>query len=151
MGDFFVAIGQNKIFIITISTWLIAQLMKVVIGFVNEKRFNFKWFVGTGGMPSSHCAGVAALATCTGMQLGYDSGIFAVALIFAIITTFDAQGVRRSTGKQAEIMNKMFVDLYFKKPIKEDRLMELIGHTPIQVFVGLILGIVCAYVLYNVL
>lgn len=149
--DFFVEIGANKIFIITALTWILAQFIKVLIGIAKEKRFNFKWFVGTGGMPSSHCAGVAALATCTGIQYGYDSGLFAVALIFSMITMFDAQGVRRSTGKQAEIMNKMFEDLYFKQPIKEDRLRELIGHTPVQVFTGAALGIVCGYVMYNVL
>lgn len=149
--NFFIELGKNKIFIVTILTWLIAQFIKVIIGILNEKRFNFKWFVGTGGMPSSHCAGAAALATTAGMSFGPHSGIFAVALIFAIITMFDAQGVRRSTGKQAEILNKMFEDLYFKKPIKEDRLREFIGHTPVQVFAGLTLGIVCAYILYNIL
>ena len=149
--NFFIALGKNKIFVIAILTWLIAQLIKVIIGIIKEKRFNFKWFVGTGGIPSSHCAGVAALATSVGMRFGYNSGIFAVALIFTIITMFDAQGVRRSTGKQAEILNKMFEDLYFKKPIKEDRLIELIGHTPIQVFAGVALGILCGYILYSVL
>ena len=149
--NFFIALGKNKIFVIAILTWLIAQLIKVIIGIIKEKRFNFKWFVGTGGIPSSHCAGVAALATSVGMRFGYSSGIFAVALIFTIITMFDARGVRRSTGKQAEILNKMFEDLYFKKPIKEDRLMELIGHTPIQVFAGVALGILCGYILYNIL
>lgn len=149
--DFFIVLGKNKIFIITILTWLIAQVIKVIIGIINEKRFNFKWFVGTGGMPSSHCAGVAALATTVGMRFGYDSGIFAIAFIFTIITMFDAQGVRRSTGRQAEILNKMFEDLYFRKPIKEDRLREFIGHTPIQVFAGVALGVLCAYFLYKIL
>ncbi len=145
--DFFIEVSRNKIFIITALTWLIAQFIKVVIGIAKEKKFNFKWFVGTGGMPSSHCAGVSALATSVGMRFGYDSALFALSIIFTIITMFDAQGVRRSTGQQAEILNKMFEDLYFKKPIKEDRLIELIGHTPIQVFSGAALGIVCAYIL----
>jgi len=149
--NFFIALSKNKIFIITILTWAIAQLIKVINGIIKEKRFNFKWFVGTGGMPSSHCAGVTALATSVGMRFGYDTGIFAVSLILGIITVFDARGVRRSTGRQAEILNKMFEDLYFKKPIKEDRLIELIGHTPVQVFAGVALGIACAYILYNIL
>lgn len=151
MINFFIELGRNKILAIVILTWLIAQFIKVIVGIINEKRFDFRWFVGTGGMPSSHCAGVAALATSVGMHFGYASGIFAVALIFTIITMFDAQGVRRSTGKQAEILNKMFEDIYLKKPIKEDRLREFIGHTPIQVFTGVALGIVCAYILYNML
>lgn len=149
--DFFIVLSKNKIFIITILTWIIAQLIKVIIGIFTEKRFNFKWFVGTGGMPSSHCAGVVALTTSMGLKFGYDSEIFAVCLIFTMITMFDAQGVRRSTGRQAEILNKMFENLYFKKPIQEDRLRELIGHTPIQVFIGAVLGIVCAYIMYNIL
>ena len=149
--NFFIALGKNKIFIITILTWAIAQFIKVIIGIIKEKKFNFKWFVGTGGMPSSHCAGVTALATSVGMRFGYDTSIFAVSLILAVITIFDARGVRRSTGRQAEILNKMFEDFYFKKPIKEDRLIELIGHTPIQVFAGVALGIICAYILYNAL
>ena len=149
--NFFIALGKNKIFIITILTWAIAQFIKVIIGIIKEKKFNFKWFVGTGGMPSSHCAGVTALATSVGMRFGYDTSIFAVSLILAIITIFDARGVRRSTGRQAEILNKMFEDFYFKKPIKEDRLIELIGHTPVQVFAGAALGIICAYILYNIL
>jgi uncharacterized protein len=149
--DFFIQLGKNKIFIITISTWIIAQSVKVIIGIISEKRFNFKWFVGTGGMPSSHCAGVTALATSIGMRFGYDSTIFAVAFIFAIITMFDAQGVRRSTGRQAEALNKILEDLYFKKPVQEERFKELIGHTPIQVFTGVVLGAVCAYILYTVL
>ncbi|MBN1405982.1 MAG: divergent PAP2 family protein [Candidatus Omnitrophica bacterium] len=149
--DFFIALSENKIFIITLLTWIIAQSIKVIIGIFEEKKFNFKWFVGTGGMPSSHCAGVSALATSVGLQCGYNSALFALAFIFTVITMFDAQGVRRSTGRQAEILNKMFEDLYFQKPIKEDRLRELIGHTPFQVFIGVILGIVCAYVMYNIL
>ncbi|UCH11965.1 MAG: divergent PAP2 family protein [Candidatus Omnitrophota bacterium] len=149
--NFFIALGKNKIFIITILTWAIAQFIKVIIGIIREKKFNFKWFVGTGGMPSSHCAGVTALATSVGMRFGYDTSIFAVSLILTIITIFDARGVRRSTGRQAEILNKMFEDFYFKKPIREDRLIELIGHTPIQVFAGVALGIICAYILYNIL
>jgi len=149
--DFFIELGRNKIFITTVLTWCIAQFIKVIIGIFDEKRFNFKWFVGTGGMPSSHCAGVAALATSVGMSFGYDSGIFAVALVFAMITMFDAQGVRRSIDKQADVLNKMFEDLYFKKPIKEETFRDLIGHTPIQVLAGMVLGIVCGYVLFNIL
>lgn len=149
--DLFIGLAKNKIFLITVITWIIAQSIKVVAGIAREKKFNFEWFVGTGGMPSSHCAGVAALATSIGMRFGYESGIFAVAFIFAVITIFDARGVRRSTGKQAGILNKMFEDLYFKKPIKEDRLMELIGHTPIQVFAGVVLGITSGYFLYRIL
>lgn len=146
--NFFIQLGKNRIFIVTLLVWCIAQLLKVVIGVITERRFNFKWLVGTGGMPSSHCAGVAALATALGMEYGFDSSLFAIGMVFAVVTMFDAQGARRAVGKQAELLNKIFEDAYFKKPIKEERLMELIGHTPVQVLTGAGLGIILGYFLY---
>jgi acid phosphatase family membrane protein YuiD len=146
--DFFLQLGKNRIFIVTLSAWFIAQFTKVIIGVIREKRFNFKWLVGTGGMPSSHCAGAAALATSLGLEYGFDSALFAIGLSFAIVTMFDAQGARRAVGKQAELLNKMVEDIYFHKPIKEQRLIELIGHTPVQVLAGAVLGIGLGYFLY---
>jgi hypothetical protein len=146
--NFFIQLGRNKVFVVTLLVWLIAQFTKVLIGLVRERRFNFKWLVGTGGMPSSHCAGAAAFATSLGLEFGFDSPIFAIGLVFLIVTMFDAQSSRRATGKQAELLNKMFEDIYFKKPIKEERLIELIGHTPVQVLAGAVLGSVLGYYLY---
>ena len=146
--NFFLQLGKNKVFIVTLFVWFIAQFVKVTIGVIREKRFNFKWFVGTGGMPSSHCAGAAAFATSLGLEFGFDSPLFAIGMVFAIVTMFDAQGARRAVGNQAGILNKMFEDIYFKKPIKEERLIELIGHTPVQVLAGAVLGIVLGYFLY---
>ncbi|MFH1856108.1 MAG: divergent PAP2 family protein [Candidatus Omnitrophota bacterium] len=148
MKDFFIGITHNRIFFITVAAWLIAQSIKVILGAIRERRFNFKWFLGTGGMPSSHVAGVAALATSIGLHLGFDSSIFAVTVVFTIIVMFDAQGVRQATGKQAEILNKMMEDIYLKKHVEEDRLKELIGHTPVQVLTGAFIGILIA-VLFN--
>ena len=147
--SFFLELGRNKIFIVTFLTWVIAQCAKVLIGVAVEKRFNFKWLVGTGGMPSSHCAGAAAFATSLGLEFGFDSALFAIGLVFAIVTMFDAQGARRAIGTQASILNKIIEDIYFKKPIKEDRLIELVGHTPIQVLAGALLGIILGYFLYT--
>jgi len=146
--EFFVLLGKNKVFIVTVLTWFIAQATKVLIGLIQEKRFNFKWLVGTGGMPSSHCAGASAFATALGLEFGFDSPFFAIGLVFAIVTMFDAQSARRAIGKQAEVLNKMFEDIYFKKPIKEERLIELIGHTPIQVLAGAAFGAVLGYLFY---
>ncbi len=129
------------------SAWFIAQTIKVILGVVREKRFNFRWFIGTGGMPSSHAAGVSALATTCGLNIGFDTVIFAMAVVFAIVTMFDAQGVRRSTGQQAEILNKIMDDIYWRGKIEESRLKELIGHTPIEVIIGSILGILIALAL----
>lgn len=142
-------IANNRVFGVTILAWIIAQGMKVLLGIVKEKRFNFRWFVGTGGMPSAHSAGAAALASSSGMSSGFDSVIFAVTLIFALVTMFDAQGVRRATGKQAEILNLIADDLYKGDQIKPDRLMELVGHTPLQVVVGALIGIFVAVIFYR--
>jgi len=147
--DFFLQLGRNKVFIVTLLSWFFAQLIKVLLGVIEEKRFNFKWLVGTGGMPSSHCAGAAAFATALGLEFGFDSSIFAIGLVFAIVTMFDAQGSRRAIGKQAELLNKIFEDVYIKKPIKEERLIELIGHTPVQVLAGGVIGAVLGYLLYH--
>lgn len=143
------SIFDNKILIITLAVWAIAQCLKVFLGVLRERRFNFKWFIGTGGMPSSHAAGATALATSCGLILGFHSGYFALAAVFALVTMFDAQGVRRATGQQAEILNRIMDDIYWKGKIETDRLKELIGHTPIQVFIGALLGFVLALIFYN--
>ncbi|OGW75538.1 MAG: hypothetical protein A2Z72_00190 [Omnitrophica bacterium RBG_13_46_9] len=142
--NIFIELAGNKILLITIYSWIIAQTIKVIMGVIKEKRFNFSWFLGTGGMPSSHAAGVTALASSVGLSFGFHSGIFAITLIFTLIVLFDAQGMRRSMGKQAEILNKMLDDIYWKHLIQEDRLKELLGHAPIEVFAGMALGIAVA-------
>jgi acid phosphatase family membrane protein YuiD len=147
MKDIFSELANNKIFITTLSAWIIAQTMKVTIGFIRKKKIDFRWFIGTGGMPSSHAAGASCLATAIGLQCGFDSVYFALAASFAIVVMFDAQGVRRATGRQARILNKMTEDIYWQGRIKENRLRELVGHTPIEVIVGFLLGVVLAFLL----
>jgi acid phosphatase family membrane protein YuiD len=139
------SILKNRILITTLLAWIIAQLVKVTIGIIRDKKFDFRWLVGTGGMPSSHAAGASALATSVGLTAGWDSVYFALATAFAIVVMFDAQGVRRATGRQARILNKILEDIYGQGKIKEDRLRELIGHTPVEVFVGMLLGIFIAF------
>ncbi len=151
INDPFLQFVNNKVAQTTFLGWFSAQSIKVLIGVFTEKRFNFKWFVGTGGMPSSHAAGVTALAASIGIQDGVGSSIFIVTLLFTVIVICDAQGVRRSTGKQAEILNKMMDDMYFRKKTQEDRLKELVGHTPIQVLAGIFVGLVVGLVSYYVL
>jgi uncharacterized protein len=146
--SFFPEIIHNKILLITLAVWGLAQTLKVILGVFKEKRFNFRWFIGTGGMPSSHAAGASAMATSVGLEYGFNSALFAVAACFALVTMFDAQGVRRATGYQATILNKMMDDIYWKGQIEEQRLKELVGHTPIEVLAGLVFGVFCAMVLY---
>jgi acid phosphatase family membrane protein YuiD len=141
---------NNKILIITCLVWAIAQSIKVFLGVIREKRFNFKWFIGTGGMPSSHAAGATALATTCGLYTGFDSVAFALAAVFAIVTMFDAQGVRRSAGQQAVMLNQILDDIYWKGKIEADRLFELIGHSPLQVIIGGLLGITLACFFYRI-
>lgn len=128
----------------TLAAWLIAQTIKVTIGVMRQRRFDFRWFVGTGGMPSSHAAGASCLATAVGLEYGFSSAYFALAASFAIVVMFDAQGVRRSTGKQAQILNKITEDIYWRGRIQENRLRELVGHTPVEVIVGALLGVIIA-------
>ena len=146
MSLFWKDVFGNKIFWVTVLSWFTAQFIKIVIGAVRFRKFDFKWIVGTGGMPSSHAAGVCALATSIGLKQGFDSVLFAFAAIFAFVTMFDAQTSRRSIGVQARILNRIVDDLSHRRKVKEDRLRELIGHTPIEVLAGCVLGILIGLV-----
>ncbi len=138
---------QNRVLLATIVAWIVAQTLKVVLAAYRDRRFDFRWFLGTGGMPSAHSAGVAALATGVGLQLGFHTAGFAVATMFALVTMFDAQGVRRSAGRQAVILNKIIDEVYTSGQFREEYLKELIGHTPIEVIVGALVGCLIAILL----
>lgn len=145
----FAQLGRNRIVVATALSWLTAQVIKVMLGYVQEKRFNFKWLMRSGGMPSSHVALSMCLATSIGLYYGFDSGLFAVVLGFAAITMFDAQGVRRHSGQQAEALNKILEDIYTHKGLQEERLKQFIGHTPVEVYAGCALGIFMAILFYK--
>ncbi len=144
MSEAFIDILKNKIFVTTILAWIVAQTIKVLIGVIRQKKFDFRWFVGTGGMPSSHAAGASCLAAAIGIEYGFDSVFFALAASFALVVMFDAQGVRRAAGKQAQLLNMITEDIYWQGKVKENRLRELIGHTPVEVIVGFFVGITVA-------
>jgi len=141
---------KNKVLATSLAAWVIAQTIKVALGVLREKRFNFKWFVGTGGMPSSHVSGIMALATSIGFVCGFESYQFAIAFVLALIVMFDAQGVRRSSGRQAMILNKMLEDIHWKKKVEEKRLKEFLGHTPVEVFAGAVIGILIAIIFFKI-
>ncbi len=147
MKTIFFSIINNHVLMVTLIAWAIAQTIKVALGVLRTRKFDFRWFIGTGGMPSAHAAGSSALATIIGIEVGFETVYFALACVFAMVTMFDAQGVRRSTGKQAAILNKVLDDIYWRGKIDEDRLKELIGHTPIEVFMGSVIGILLAVIL----
>ena len=132
---------------IAAETWLIAQIIKVINDLIVHKKLNMRRLWGSGGMPSSHAATVMSLTTVVGIVNGWDSAIFAVSFVFAIVVMYDAAGVRRAAGKQATVLNQMIED---KGMHMKERLTELLGHTPFEVFMGALLGIVNAWFLYNV-
>ena len=148
MKEIFEQLKQNHILWVTIIAWVFAQSIKVAIGVIRQRKFDFRWFVGPGGIPSSHVAGASALATSIGLSYGFDTVSFALAAAFTIVVLFDAQNVRRAAGKQARILNKMMEDIYWQGRIEEAQLRELLGHTPVEVFLGMILGISIAVILH---
>jgi len=140
---------KNQVLMTSLSAWSLAQTIKVMLGVIRERKFNFKWFVGTGGMPSSHVSGMMSLATSVGFVCGFSSYQFAVAFVLALIVMFDAQGVRRSAGRQALILNKILDDIYWKKKIEEKKVMDFFGHTPVEVLVGALIGIIVSVVSFK--
>ena len=150
MEDFWVgAFIRSRVLWITLLAWIISQGTKIILGVISKRKFNFYWILSTGGMPSSHSAGVVALAVCIGKQEGFSSALFALACIFALVTMFDAQTWRRSVGVQARILNKIMDDVQAHKKIGDNRLKELVGHTPIEVFVGALIGIIVPLLFYK--
>jgi hypothetical protein len=132
----------NRVFLVAVGAWLLAQTLKVIIHLWRDRRVNLRLLTASGGMPSSHSALVTALATGVGITEGLRSPIFAVAAIFAGIVMYDAAGVRQAVSIQARILNRMLDELVEHQHFNEKRLRELIGHTPVEVFVGAILGLV---------
>ncbi len=129
-----------------VSAWVIAQTLKIVTGVIREKRFNFRWIIMSGGMPSSHSAAVSSLSTVVGLYYGFGSILFWMALVFSGIIMFDAAGVRRAVGRQASILNKIVDEISHGEQVREIRLKELLGHTPIEVLAGAFLGIALALI-----
>lgn len=149
--NFLSELGQNKILITSASGWIIAQVLKTIIHTLFTKNFDAERLVGGGGMPSSHSATVCALCTATAMEYGAASFEFAMAAIFALVVMYDAIGVRQESGKQAQVLNDM-IEIFShmgKKLDIEKQLKEFIGHTPLQVLCGGILGIITAWVIMH--
>ena len=142
-------LGRNPVLVAALASWFMAQIIKVFLGLIRTKKFDFRWLGRSGGMPSSHVAVSMCLACSIGLHYGFNSGLFALALGFAAITMFDAQGVRRHSGKQAVILNQIMEDVYENKGVQENRLKEFIGHTPVQVYAGGALGILVAILFYR--
>ena len=149
MEEFFALITSNHTFNVAFISWFTAQLLKMIIVLITEKRIDIRKMLASGGMPSSHSAFVVALAVSIGKICGIASTQFALALGFACIVMYDAAVIRRAAGEQAKILNKMMDDWENKEPnfVKKE-LKELLGHTPLQVFAGAALGFLFAFFIY---
>lgn len=135
----FQGINNNPCLWAAILSWAIAQSAKIIIVFIRDRKFDATRIVGSGGMPSSHSSLVMALTTSVGKYNGFNTPLYAISLIFSLVVMYDAAGVRRAAGKQAAIINSLLLE--HNKETKE-KLKELLGHTPLEVFVGAFLGIV---------
>lgn len=149
--NFFTELFSNSIFVTAALGWFVAQILKTIIHLIISKEFVAERLIGSGGMPSSHSSTVCALATSTCFECGAGSFEFAIAAFLAIIVMYDAMGVRRETGIQAKLLNdiiKTFEDMGRKEISAHDKLKEFVGHTPLQVLIGALLGISIALIMY---
>ncbi len=148
--EWFLDLLSNKFLIVGLVSWAIAQVLKVFIHAAVYKKLEWERLFGDGGMPSGHSATVTSVAMMSALVCGLDSFEFAIAAVLAIIVCHDAMGVRRETGKQAVIILEMveLLEVLTKKDLPEAKLKEFVGHTPIQVLAGSIIGILNAVIMY---
>ena len=130
-----------RFLIAPLVAWALAQVAKVTLTSVRQRRLNLRVLAETGGMPSSHSAIVMGLTTAVGKYAGLTSAAFAIALIFTFVVMYDAAGLRRAAGRQAEVLNRLVEDLVHMRGVQEVRLRELLGHTPFEVLVGALIGL----------
>ena len=142
------AVLYNTVLIAGVVAWGLAQLLKVPIRFLVARQWDWALLLRAGGMPSSHSALVAAVAHAIGLFVGFETPLFALALTLAIIVIYDATGIRRQAGKQAEIINAMITDLARGHPLKEAQLREVLGHTPLEALAGMLLGVATAQLVW---
>lgn len=138
----FMQLIQNKYIWVPFFTWLGIQAFKVIWDLVTTKKFNFKRIIGAGGMPSSHSAVVMAITVLIGKEAGFQSYQFAASFIFSLVVMYDAAGVRRAAGKQASLLNKIVETPGLTGVQVQEKLVEVLGHTPLQVFVGAFIGVI---------
>jgi len=133
-----------------VFAWLLAQAIKMTLFFARTRKINFAYLVSTGGMPSAHSAMASALVTSVALRVGMADPLFAVALAFALVIMFDAQSVRRAAGMQARVLNQIIDELFKTRHVTEGRLSELLGHTRLEVFLGMMMGIFVAIIVHSV-
>lgn len=145
------SIVDNYYLVSAFIAWFSAQLIKFLAHIFVHKKIDFRKLTSSGGMPSSHSSAVCGLAASVAFVYGFDSVSFAICFVFGIVVMYDAAGVRRETGKQARILNRMISDIMNKKPVYFPKeLKELVGHTPLEVLMGGLLGVAIAAAMYFV-
>ncbi|MBQ4156263.1 MAG: divergent PAP2 family protein [Clostridia bacterium] len=151
--NWFIDLICNPFFLTGLSSWAIAQVLKVIIYAIVNKKFDIFRLFGDGGMPSGHSATVTSLAVLTAITYGTGTFEFALSALLAIIVCHDAMGVRLETGKQAILINEIIktFDILAKEELPEVKLKEFVGHTPMQVLMGILIGFANAFVMYNIL
>ncbi|MDF2594284.1 MAG: acid phosphatase/vanadium-dependent haloperoxidase related protein [Clostridia bacterium] len=142
-------LSDNNILWVAILSWFVAQALKVLVTVIYEHKLDLRKFFASGGMPSSHSSFVVALAMGIGQVYGYDHVLFAIAAVFSFIVMYDAANVRLEAGKQAAIINQIIEVLEDPNLNPEERLKEILGHTPLQVLAGAILGIIVAMIFFG--
>ncbi|MHB8509645.1 MAG: divergent PAP2 family protein [Candidatus Dormibacteria bacterium] len=135
---------RSSYLLIPVVAWAIAQVLKIGTDSIQHRRLDLRRMASSGGMPSSHTALVLSLTTVIGSRRGVGSPEFAIAAIFSSVVMYDATGVRRAAGRQAQVLNRIIDDLFHQEGLKEERLRELIGHTPVEVVAGALLGVLVA-------
>ncbi len=160
MRDFFIALINNQPLVSAFISWGVAALFKVLIEAVRSRRLDWERLLGPGGMPSTHTTPVVACATSIGLVVGFESPVFAIAVVITFVVAYDAAGIRRHAGEQARAINNLIQDLTKVGPYKDQNISDffkrwnvgeletLLGHNPIEVFVGLLLGIVTACIIH---
>ena len=139
--SFFNEILGNYALWIALCAWLVAQVLKIIIELLRKRRLNLRLIMSSGGMPSSHSSFVTAVTTVIGLTEGFDSPIFALGAIVSLIVMYDASGVRRAAGNQAKVINDILVSIENSGVVLDKKLKEMLGHTPVEVAAGAILGL----------
>lgn len=146
--DFLKDLASNYMLVCAVTGYFLAQILKIIIGLIRDRKLDMKLMFASGGMPSSHASTVAALCISCARLYGVESPVFAVTFVLASVVMYDAAGVRRAAGEHAKILNRLLEGLTSGDPtLAEASLKELIGHTPLQVAMGALLGIVLPFVI----
>lgn len=140
------SVFSNPVLIAALIAWSLAQVLKVPVEYLRRREWDWSILLRAGGMPSSHSALVTSGAHGVGLLVGFDSSLFALAVVFAMIVIYDATGIRRQAGRQAEFINTIVRDLLEGHPISQEHLREVLGHSPLEAFIGMLLGLLVAQI-----